>query len=372
MGLQEYCVPVSLGERSYDITIKSGALGALGKALRNLGVSGKVAIVSDRTVEPLYGPPVIRSLKSAGYEVHMFVLPAGERAKTLRGVWSIVEKLAQARFERRSMLLALGGGVIGDVTGFAAAIYMRGMTFIQVPTTLVAQVDSSVGGKTGVNLPEGKNLIGAYYQPRMVLIDPATLKTLPRRQWLAGLAEVVKYGMIADESFFMFLEEHMDALLRMQEDPVARIISRSCEIKAAVVMEDERESNRRRILNYGHTIGHALESLGNYRTLVHGEAVSIGMAAEAEIAEHMGLCQAGVAARQRRLLDHLGLPVSLPAVAFSDLWAAMQHDKKVTQGRLYCVFPEQIGRVQIAPLQRSTLKEWFEQRQKRARLDSSK
>ncbi|MGH7233227.1 MAG: 3-dehydroquinate synthase [Nitrospiraceae bacterium] len=359
----ERCVPVSLADRSYDIRIKFGGLDDIGRSLRDLGMSGKVAIVTDRTVQPLYIPTVMRSLKSAGYEVLTIVSPAGERAKTIRWVSNILDELARARFERGSMLLALGGGVIGDLTGFAAAIYMRGIPFIQIPTTLVAQVDSSVGGKTGVNHPLGKNLIGAFYQPRVVLIDPRALKTLPKRQWLAGLAEVIKYGMIADEAFFHYLEEHLDALLRMEDEQVTHVVTRSCEIKAAVVMEDERESDRRRILNYGHTVGHALESLGRYQTLVHGEAVAIGMNAEAEIAERLGLCDREVVIRQRALISRAGLPVSLAnKVAFRELWAAMQHDKKVAKGKVYCVLPEQIGRVRVAILEPRSLRGWFERR----------
>lgn len=354
------CVPVLLADRSYDIRITRNGLTQIGTSLRGLGFSGKVAIVTDSTVEPLYAPIALRSLKSGGYWARTIVIPPGERAKTLRSVSRILDELAGARFERGSVLLALGGGVIGDLTGFAAAIYMRGMSFIQVPTTLVAQVDSSVGGKTGVNHPVGKNLIGAFYQPRLVLIDPRTLETLPKRQWRAGLAEIVKYGMIADEAFFQYLEAHLDAVLRMEDEAVIHMVTRSCEIKADVVMEDERESDRRRILNYGHTIGHALESLGRYRTLTHGEAVAIGMIAESEIGEYLGFCGPDVAARQRALLGRIGLPVSLPAVTFSDLWGAMQHDKKVTHGLVYCVFPERVGQVRIAPLERSILKRWFD------------
>ncbi|HJU03500.1 MAG TPA: 3-dehydroquinate synthase, partial [Nitrospiraceae bacterium] len=342
------------------------ALGDIGLKLRMVGAPGKVAVVTDRTVEPVYAPTVVRSLQAAGYEVLTVVIPAGERVKTFRWVSKILDELAKARLERGSLLLALGGGVVGDLAGFAAAIYMRGMAFVQVPTTLVAQVDSSVGGKTGVNHPMGKNLIGAFYQPRLVLIDPQTLQTLPKRQWLAGLAEVVKYGMIADEAFFHFLETHVEALLRMDEEAVAHVIARSCAIKAEVVMADERESDRRRILNYGHTVGHALESLGHYRSLMHGEAVAIGMVAEAEIAERLGLCPPDVVARQRALISRLGLPVSLPQRTFPDLWEVMQHDKKVADGRIYCVLPERIGRVRIAPLEQAALKEWFEQTRRKA------
>ncbi len=277
----------------------------------------------------------------------------------MRWLSRVVDELIKGRFERGSVLVALGGGVIGDLTGFAASVYLRGIPFIQVPTTLVAQVDSSVGGKTGVNHPSGKNLIGAFYQPKLVLIDIATLRTLPTREWLGGLAEVIKYGMIADETFFTYLEDNMDALLKMEEEPVRHIVTQSCRIKAAVVMEDERESDRRRILNYGHTIGHALESLGKYRRFIHGEAVSIGMVHEAGLSYHLGLCAKAVVSRQRDVICRAGLPDALPQVTFTELWAAMQHDKKVAEGRVYSVFPERIGRVRIAPLERSDCRQWF-------------
>lgn len=364
MATHETCVKVSLAERSYDIRIGTGLLSEVGPSLRGLGFSGRVGVVTDPVVRRLYGPAVMRSLRSAGYEARAIVVPAGERAKSLRGVWTILDELARARFERGSVLVALGGGVIGDLSGFAAAIFVRGLPFVQVPTTLVAQVDSSVGGKTGVNHPLGKNLIGAFHQPRLVLVDPRTLTTLTARERVAGLAEVIKYGMIADDAFFAYLEQHMRALLRLEEGPVIRAITRSCQIKASVVEEDERESDRRRVLNYGHTVGHALEALGGYRRLVHGEAVAIGMVQEADLSRHLGHCSGEVVARQRALVCEAGLPDRLPRVTFSDLWAAMQHDKKVAQGRVYCVLPERIGAVTIAPLERSAVKQWFDQRRR--------
>jgi 3-dehydroquinate synthase len=250
--------------------------------------------------------------------------------------------------------------VIGDLTGFAAAIYQRGIPFVQVPTTLVAQVDSSVGGKTGVDHPKGKNLIGAFNQPRAVLIDPATLATLPPREWVAGLAEVIKYGVIADGLFFEYLEQHIAPILKLEADPVAQIVKRSCQIKAQVVSEDEREADRRRILNFGHTIGHALESLGGYRGLIHGEAVAIGMVYEADLARHLGYCGQDVVTRLRTLVEAAGLSTRLPRVTFSALWNAMQQDKKVSAGTVYCVVPERIGAVRIVPLARDRTRAWFE------------
>lgn len=355
-------VTVTLGERSYDIRIKPGILGEIGPCLSALGIKGKVGVVTNPVVGRLYAAGVLRSLRAAGLDASTIVLPDGERTKSLHSVSAILDALIKARFERGSALVALGGGVIGDVTGFAASIYMRGIPFVQVPTTLVAQVDSSVGGKTGVNHPLGKNLIGTFFQPRLVLVDPDTLRTLPPREWTAGLAEVIKYGVIADEAFFAYLEQHMDRLLKLEAEPVGHVIARSCEIKASVVAQDERESDIRRILNYGHTIGHALESLGGYRTLIHGEAVAIGMVQEADLARHLGRCAPDVVERQRALVSRAGLPDAVPAATFSQLWAAMQHDKKVAQGRVYCVLPERIGRVVIQPLEREACRQWFEQR----------
>ena len=360
----EHCVSVSLGERSYDIRIKPGILGEAGPSLSALGVSGKVGVVTNPIVGRLYAPGVLRSLRAAGLDASTIMLPEGERAKSLSSVSVILDALVKARFERGSALVALGGGVIGDLTGFAASIYMRGIPFVQIPTTLVAQVDSSVGGKTGVNHPLGKNLIGTFFQPRLVLVDPDTLRTLPPREWAAGLAEVIKYGVIADEDFFAYLEQQMDRLMKLEPEPVGRVIARSCEIKASVVAQDEREADLRRILNYGHTIGHALESLGGYRKLIHGEAVAIGMVQEADLARHLGRCAPEVVERQRALVRRAGLPDALPPVTFGRLWAAMQHDKQVAQGRLHCVLPERIGRVVVQPLEREACRQWFD-RQRR-------
>jgi 3-dehydroquinate synthase len=245
------------------------------------------------------------------------------------------------------------------VAGFAASVYLRGIPFVQVPTTLVAQVDSSVGGKTGVNHPRGKNLIGAFYQPRIVVIDPRVLKTLPTRQWIAGLAEVIKYGMIADKRFFTFLEEHVEGLRNQSDDVMPHVLRRCCEIKAEVVAGDERESGRRRILNYGHTVGHALEAWGHYKQWIHGEAVGLGMVQEASIAHYLGMCSKDVVERQDDLIKRVGLPITIPKMKFLDLWHAMQHDKKVIKGDIHCVLPQRIGDVCVVPLVRDSIRNWF-------------
>jgi 3-dehydroquinate synthase len=277
-------------------------------------------------------------------------------------VGAILDVLVRKKFERKSLLVALGGGVVGDLTGFAAAIYQRGIPVVQVPTTLVAQVDSSVGGKTGVDHPLGKNLFGAFHQPRAVFIDPVTLRTLPRREWIAGIAEVIKYGVIADEAFFSFLEQSIDSLLQLDELTVLRVIARSCEIKAQVVADDERESDQRRILNYGHTIGHALESLEGYRGMIHGEAVGIGLVQEADLAHYLGICQREVVERVRNLVGRAGLAEAIPSVSFQSLWAAMQHDKKVVGGQVVGVWPVRIGEVVIRPLDQRACEDWYQSR----------
>jgi 3-dehydroquinate synthase len=354
-------IPVQLGTRSYEIVLEPGSSRTLGDRLKTLVETAKIAVVTDRHVARHYLKPTADSIKQAGLEPVFIVLPPGERTKTLATVERILDTLAKHRFERRSLILALGGGVIGDLAGFAASIYQRGIPYVQVPTTLVAQVDSSVGGKTGVDHRLGKNLIGAFHQPKAVIIDPFMLHTLPRREWIAGLAEVIKYGIIADEAFFSFLEASMADLLKLEAQAVMQAVARSCEIKAEVVSADERESDRRRILNYGHTIGHALESLGRYRRLIHGEAVGIGLVAEADLAMHLGFCGHAVATRIRRLVQAAGLPDRLPAgTSFTGLWSAMQHDKKVAGGQVVGVWPVRIGDVVIRPLAREACAAWFE------------
>lgn len=370
-GVAEQIIPVTLGERSYNIVLHPGLLGTVGDRLTAFTTSPKIGVVTDKHVAGHYLQEALRSLCKAGYDPTPIILPPGERTKTLGTIAKILDVLARQKFERQSLLLALGGGVIGDITGFAAAIYQRGIPFVQVPTTLVAQVDSSVGGKTGVDHRLGKNLIGAFYQPRAVLIDTLTLRTLPRREWIAGLAEVIKYGIIADEKFFAFLEQEMPALLKLKEEPVIHAIKRSCEIKVQVVVEDERESDRRRILNYGHTIGHALESLSGYRGLIHGEAVGIGLVQEADLASHMGLCGRDIVERISSLVQRAGLSEQVSEASFTSLWGAMQHDKKVVGGQVIGVWPVQIGKVLIRPIERQVCAAWFQTKHGRRRGPSS-
>lgn len=359
MASQEYQVPVSLGDRSYKITISPGLIREIGGRLRLLTTSGLVGVVTDRHVARHYLKPTITRLKREGFTPVPVILPPGEGTKTFSTIGKILDVLAKHRFERQSFLVALGGGVIGDLTGFAAAIYQRGIPFVQIPTTLVAQVDSSVGGKTGVDHRLGKNLIGAFHQPHAVWSDPLLLKTLPKREWVAGLAEVIKYGIIADKKFFGYLEQTMPSLLRLEPEAVMQIVRRSCEIKAQVVAEDERESDRRRILNYGHTIGHALEALGGYQSLIHGEAVGVGLVLEAELAREQGYCDDETVRRIRALVLAAGLSDRATTRSVEKVWSAMQHDKKVSQGKVVGVWPEAIGRVRIAPLERQVFSDWF-------------
>ncbi len=352
-------VQVALGDRSYDILIQPGILNQLGQVLQGVGCSGRVGIVTNPVVNKLYGRGVCCALTQAGFSPFLIMVPDGEQAKTVRWLSKILDSLVKQRVERQDTILALGGGVTGDVAGFAASVYLRGIPFVQVPTTLVAQVDSSVGGKTGVNHPRGKNLIGAFYQPRIVVIDPRVLKTLPTRQWIAGLAEVIKYGMIADKRFFTFLEEHVEGLRNQSDDVMPHVLRRCCEIKAEVVAGDERESGRRRILNYGHTVGHALEAWGHYKQWIHGEAVGLGMVQEASIAHYLGMCSKDVFERQDDLIKRVGLPITIPKMKFLDLWHAMQHDKKVLKGDIHCVLPQRIGDVCVVPLVRDSIRNWF-------------
>ena len=343
-------IRVDLGDRGYDVVIQDGLLDRVGEQLIPFGQGPAAVVVTNPTINRLYGARLLRSLKSAGFKTAVLPVPDGERAKSIKWATAILDELVRRRCERTTWLLALGGGVVGDLAGFAASTYLRGVPFVQVPTTLVAQVDSSIGGKTGVNHPRGKNLIGTFYQPKLVLIDPHVLGTLPMPEFRAGLAEVIKYGVIQDASFFEFLERDMDRVLGL--DPVAthRLIRTSCTIKARVVSSDEREGDRRRILNFGHTLGHALETVTRYRRYKHGETVAIGMVVAARLAVRLGLADARVAARIVHLVKRAGLPAELPPFPASALLRAMRQDKKVKNRQIHFVLPNRIGRVVIVPV----------------------
>ncbi len=334
---------VALADRSYDIVIGDGALVELGRSCREAGLSGRVVVVTNPTVGRLYFQPVHESLAAAGYDVLKIELPDGETYKTVATVNSIYTELIANGCDRGCFLLALGGGVIGDITGFAAATFLRGVSFVQVPTTLLAQVDSSVGGKTGVNHELGKNLIGAFYQPRLVVSDTETLSTLEERDFVSGLAEVVKYAVLFDADFFSFLSENREEILLRRRAPLAHLIRRCCELKAGVVALDERESGIRAVLNYGHTLGHAVETLAGYDRYRHGEAVAIGMARAAVISASYGYATHDDTVRIVALLRTLGLPTELPPFTGEEYSTVLLRDKKVREKGLTFVCNRGIG-----------------------------
>lgn len=337
-------IQVELGERSYPIIIKNGIINNVGSNLKKMGFSGRAAVVTNPLVEKLYAKAVVGSLKAADFDVAVITVPDGEEFKTLEQVSAIYDGLINHRMERLSLVAALGGGVIGDMAGFAAATYQRGVPLVQIPTTLLSQVDSSVGGKTAVNHPAGKNLIGAFYQPKAVFIDPDTLKTLDKRELRAGLAEVVKYGVIWDKKFFEFLEADAKALFEFGVE-LTHAIETSCRVKAEVVAKDETEKDLRAILNFGHTFGHAVEKAAGYGAFQHGEAVAIGMALATRLSVKLGLCEKGLDERVCAMLESIGLPVSLPDVPAQALIDAMKHDKKVAHGAMRFVLVKGLGKV---------------------------
>jgi 3-dehydroquinate synthase len=342
---------VALGDRSYSILVGGGLLAQTGRQIAALMPSGRITVVTNPTVAALYLAPVIASLGEAGYQALSIEIADGEEHKNLTTLSSIYDRLLEDGVDRGSAILALGGGVVGDVAGFAAATILRGVPYVQLPTTLLAQVDSSVGGKTGINHARGKNLIGAFYQPRLVLCDIETLATLPRREFLAGLAEVIKYGVILDPQLFVLIEEQLDAILAHDRDLLIRIVTRSCELKAMVVGRDEKESDYRAILNFGHTMAHAVENLTAYNTYLHGEAVALGMVAAARISHARGRCAADVVLRLERLLERAGLPVRIPAsLAANQLVEAVERDKKSRDGKVKFVCVDEIGRASFEPL----------------------
>lgn len=340
-------VKVSLGDRSYPIKIGGHLLGQLGQECARLKLGRRCAIISDTHVAPRYAAKAKRALTAAGFEAIVITVPAGETAKSLATVQACYDQLAAHRLERKSFIVALGGGVVGDLAGFVAATYLRGIDFVQVPTTLLAQVDSSVGGKVGVNLKAGKNLVGAFYQPRLVLCDLDTLRTLPEREFRAGLAEVIKYGIIYDARLFARLERELAKLLRRDSQALAEVIARCCAIKADVVGQDETESGLRAILNFGHTIGHAIENISGYGKYLHGEAIAIGQVAAAKLSAKLtGLPQRD-AERIAVLFQRVGLPtaISLAPAQRKKLCAAMRLDKKVSDGEIKFVLAKKIGQV---------------------------
>ena len=337
-------VPVNLGPRSYTIVVESGALGTVGERLRDLGVGRRVALVTDAVIMRLHGAVVAGSLDKAGFAVTTIEVPEGEGAKTLAVADHCWDRLLTAGLDRSSTVLGLGGGAVGDLAGFVAATYMRGTHFVTLPTTVLAQVDASIGGKTAIDHPRAKNLIGAFHQPRLVVVDPAVVRTLPEREFRSGLAEIVKHGIVLDQPYFEDVEQHAAALLARRLDVLERIIGGSCRLKASVVERDPEEKTELRFaLNHGHTIGHALEATTAYARWTHGEAVSIGIAAEARLARRLRLTDDATVARQERLLTALGLPVHAGAVDIEAVLTAITHDKKARDGRVPFVLAPRLG-----------------------------
>jgi 3-dehydroquinate synthase len=338
-------ITVALGDRSYPIHIGQDVLGHIGEIAAGVRQTGAVALVTDSNVGPLYAERTGALLKAAGFAVQVVTMPAGEEHKRLARIDELCGAFLGAGLDRSSLVIALGGGVVGDVAGFAAASYMRGVPFIQIPTTIVAQVDSSVGGKTGVNHALAKNIIGAFHQPSAVLIDMTLLNTLPDRELRAGLAEAIKHGMIADAALFEYMEQHSEALLRKDLNALECPVIRSCEIKAGVVAEDEQEHGLRAILNYGHTFGHGVEAVTGYGTYLHGEAVALGMHAAGALAQGLGMVDQQFVDRQEACLRAYGLPVRWAELPVDETLAAMEHDKKARQGTMKFVVADQVGHV---------------------------
>jgi len=340
-------IPVRLGSRSYRILVGTGVLAHAGAELGRLKVGRKVALVTDPGILKLHGETVAESLRVAGFEVTTVLLPEGERAKTLEVAASTWDRFLEAGLDRSSTVVAVGGGAVGDLAGFTAATYMRGVNFVQVPTTLLAQVDASIGGKTAIDHARGKNMIGAFHQPRLVLADTTTLLTLPEREYRSGMAEVIKHGIVLDAAYFAQVEREAAALRTREPAVLTGIVAGSCRLKGSVVERDEQEAELRHVLNYGHTIGHAIEAVTGYERFAHGEAVSLGIAAEASIAERLGLAKPGTRERQLAALDAVGLPVRGAGEPPERVVETLSRDKKSRDGRVPFVLAPEIGAFRI-------------------------
>ena len=338
---------VELGERSYDILIGESWISKLGEGLAFVPQNSQIIMITDKNVFDLYGPQVLGILRIAGFKVEPAVIPGGEECKNLTTVAWLYDQMIAHGLDRKSTVLALGGGIVGDVAGFAAATYMRGIALIQIPTTLLAQVDSSVGGKTGVNLSQGKNLVGSFYQPGLVFVDVAFIKTLPEREYLTGLAEIIKYGIIWDQDLFNYLEEHQAKIKSRDSKCLMHITDRCCSIKADIVAQDETESGLRALLNLGHSFGHAFEALTNYQKYTHGEAVAIGIIYAARLAHHLGILPIVDLNRITNLIRLYGLPLSFGNLHSPAIVAQMRKDKKNVGGKIQLILPTTIGTSKI-------------------------
>ncbi len=338
-------ITVALGDRSCPILIGRSILERLPELLERTGAKGCAAVVTDENVAPLYAKTVRSWVEKAGLAPVECTMPAGEEHKRLARIEELCGQFLEGGLDRSGVVVALGGGVVGDTAGFAASAYMRGLPFIQIPTTIVAQVDSSVGGKTAVNHPLAKNIIGAFHQPSAVLIDLEFLSTLPDRELRAGLAEVIKHGVIADAELFAYMESHVEAILAKDLDALLYPVKRSCEIKAAIVSADEREHGVRANLNYGHTFGHAIEAVTEYGTFLHGEAIALGMQAAGVLAHALGLVDRAFVDRQRACLEAYGLPAQWPEIQVDEALQAMKRDKKVRAGTMKFILADRMGSV---------------------------
>jgi len=340
-------VKVNLGKSSYEIHIGSEILARSGPIIKELGVGSNMAIIiTNPTVKDLYGVTLAQSLNQTGFKVRILTVPDGEAHKTLETAGRLYQELTKSHAERVTPVLALGGGVIGDLAGFVAATYLRGMPLIQIPTTLLAQVDSSIGGKVAVDHGQLKNMVGTFYQPKAVLADTSTLKTLPDKELKNGLAEVIKYAIIYNHGFLDFLENNLDSIKALDERALAEIVLRSAKIKAEVVAQDELDLGLRHILNYGHTVGHAIEATSDFN-IAHGQAIAIGMVAAARIANKLGIMNSQTSLRIKKIITRAGLPTKLPDIDTASIIQAMSHDKKIAQGKIKLVLPKSPGNVFI-------------------------
>ncbi len=340
-------VSVKLGKRSYNIYINASNKNLIAELIQDMKINQNVLLISDNIVGSLYGSQLIKILRDYGFTVELYCIPTGENSKCLDVAMELYTKAITRGLDRRSAILALGGGVVGDLSGFVAATYLRGIPFIQIPTSLLAQVDSSVGGKVAVNHPLGKNLIGAFYQPQAVVIDIDFLNTLPDRELYTGLAEVIKCGVIADKDFFAYLNDNTQQILDKQPSVLTEIVRRSCEIKAWVVEQDECESSIRAILNFGHTIGHAIEANTGFNTYNHGEAVAIGMYGAALISNYLGMCSKIAVDALKNIIIKFNLPTHAPECNVNDLFKLLYRDKKVLNNQINWVLLDDIGQVSI-------------------------
>ncbi len=340
---------VDLGGRSYPIFITAAAFAKLGEVLKLYKIGERFVVITDAVVDRYYAEPALASFKAAQLRADKIVVAEGEHHKNLTTLEHILGEMLRLGCDRQTVVVALGGGVIGDLAGFAAATFMRGIAFVQAPTTLLAQVDASIGGKVGVNHALGKNMVGAFHQPRLVWIDTATLRTLPLREIVCGLAEMVKHALIRDRQYFEFLEAHLPALLKLEDDALVATIRRSCEIKAEIVARDEQEAGERALLNFGHSVGHALEAATQYRQLRHGEAVLLGMLAEAYIARESGLLAAATFTRLENFLKNVPLKARLDGISIAIVEQCMAFDKKARQGKLHLVLLREIGEAILTP-----------------------